>query len=83
MQVLRSSTCSSCSKDLKICYNCKFFSEGVHWDCLETIQEPVNEKDRSNFCDFFQFKESENKRPSLSQKEKAKENFNKLFGNGF
>ncbi|RKX86234.1 MAG: hypothetical protein DRP57_01970 [Spirochaetes bacterium] len=95
MQIYRSSTCPFCSKDLKICYNCKFYSEGAHWDCLETIHEPVREKDRANFCEFFRFKKLEGLDPKSSnnshteglqiknktdKKERAKQNFNRLFG---
>lgn len=85
VQIFRSSTCPSCSKDLKICYNCKFYSESAHWNCLETIDEPVADKDKSNFCGYFQFKditESEDRMKKDSKSRKAKESFDKLFGNG-
>ncbi|NOY08689.1 MAG: hypothetical protein GXP33_07585 [Spirochaetes bacterium] len=57
IRVYRSSVCPSCSGDLKICCNCRFYSKGSHWDCLESITEPVPEKDRANFCEFFQYRE--------------------------
>jgi hypothetical protein len=81
LRVYRSSLCPGCSQELKICYNCRFYSPGAHWDCAESIREPVRDKDRSNFCDFFQFRESseasdENSRPA-SGGQKA---FDKLFG---
>ena len=84
MRIYRSSTCPSCLKDLKICYNCKFYSEGAHWDCLESIHEPVREKDRANFCEYFQFKEfknseSGNNTGGVDKRKKAKQDFNKLF----
>ena len=55
-EVYRSSTCSSCGKDLKICLNCRFYSPGAHWDCSESIDEMVRDKDRANFCTFFSFR---------------------------
>jgi hypothetical protein len=83
MEVHRSSTCASCGKDLKICCNCRFYSKGVHNDCLETSAEPVKDKDRSNFCDYFQFKDSAPADGSApSRKDHAREDFLKLFGNG-
>ncbi len=60
IRVYRSSICPSCSKDLKICCNCRFYSKGSHWDCLESVTEPVHEKDRANFCEFFQYREINN-----------------------
>ena len=61
----RSSICPACGREVKVCKNCRFFTPGAHWDCRETIPEPVKEKDRANFCDFFQFKnkEEENQQP--------------------
>ena len=57
-EVYRSTTCPSCGKDLKICLNCRFYSPGAHWDCSESIDEMVRDKDRSNFCTFFSFRQS-------------------------
>ena len=82
VKVFRSTLCPSCSKDLKICHNCKFYSKDSHWDCLETINELVREKDRSNFCDFFVFKKADPHKlsePSETREDKARENFNMLF----
>lgn len=76
--VYRTSSCPSCSKDLKICYNCKFYSPGSPYDCKESIDQPVVDKDRANFCDFFQLASS-----SFDKSKKtndAKESFEALFG---
>jgi hypothetical protein len=81
LEVHRSTTCSSCGKDLKICLNCHFYSKGVHNDCLETSAEPVRDKDRSNFCDYFRFRHSGGAAPGASS-DTAKDDFLKLFGNG-
>ena len=51
--VYRRSVCAHCGKELKICLNCEFYSPGSHWDCHETIPEPVRDKDKANFCDYF------------------------------
>ena len=77
--VYRNSECPYCGKDLKICYNCKFYREGAHWDCLETIKEPVREKDRANFCEYFVFKETSEDNTTKKEVE-AKDKFKKLFG---
>ncbi|WP_027728320.1 hypothetical protein [Treponema sp. C6A8] len=51
--IYRDSTCQNCGADLHSCINCKFYAPGSHYDCHETIEEPVRDKERSNFCDFF------------------------------
>jgi hypothetical protein len=83
MEVHRASACSSCRRDLKICFNCRFYSPGIHNDCLETSAEPVRDKDRSNFCDYFKFKESAaSGNDPAGGPDHAREDFSKLFGNG-
>jgi hypothetical protein len=81
VEVFRASTCASCGRDLKICYNCRFYSRGSHNDCLETSAEPVRNKDRANFCDYFVFKDSRGaEKGSAPPGDRGKEDFLKLFG---
>ncbi len=56
-EVHRFTACPSCRKDLRVCLNCTFYSPGSHRDCHETIDELVRDKDRSNFCSYFSFKQ--------------------------
>ena len=82
-EVFRSSTCTGCGKDLKICLNCRFYSPGAHWDCAESVDEPVHDKERGNFCSFFVLRGSTpgGKPPSTTDaREKAKRKIDKLFG---
>lgn len=79
-KIFRSSTCPSCGKDLKICLNCRFYDAGAHWQCRETIPEPVREKDRANFCDCFQLSTADSKGANGGKNEKAREQFKSLFG---
>lgn len=78
--VYRATVCPSCGKDLKICLNCKFYSPGSHYDCRETILEPVRDKERANFCDHFQpgsnYKEGSGR---LEKESSAKKAFGNLF----
>ena len=80
MAVYRSSTCPSCGKDVKVCLNCRFYEPGAHWDCRETIQEPVRDKDRANFCDYFVLSRARQAKGSSKRDESARNDFNKLFG---
>ncbi|WP_318661136.1 hypothetical protein [uncultured Treponema sp.] len=56
--ITRSSTCPDCGRDLHTCINCRFYSPGSHYDCHETIDELVKDKEKSNFCDFFKVNSS-------------------------
>jgi hypothetical protein len=51
--VYRTTLCAECGKELKTCRNCRHFSPGEANDCHETVSEPVMDKDRANFCDWF------------------------------
>jgi hypothetical protein len=51
--VYRTSICRECGKELKTCTNCDHYAPGAAHDCREPVSEPVHEKNRSNFCDWF------------------------------
>ncbi|HOG15938.1 MAG TPA: hypothetical protein PLB96_01205 [Syntrophales bacterium] len=56
--VSRTDTCPSCGADLRCCRNCRFHDGAAYNACRETQAERVLDKQRSNFCDFFRFREA-------------------------
>jgi len=74
----RKSTCPHCGGDLHICLNCKFYSETSHNKCLEPKAEFQRSRDRSNFCDYFTFREAVSS-SSVTDKEEAKRRLEDLF----
>jgi hypothetical protein len=32
---------------------CRFYRPGAHYDCAETVEYPVTDKGRANFCEWF------------------------------
>lgn len=54
----RGDNCRFCDADLKSCLNCTFFDPSSYNECRETQAERVTTKDRSNYCDYFEFAES-------------------------
>ncbi len=77
--VYRRSLCTQCGKELKICLNCKFYSPGSHWDCHETIPEPVRDKDKANFCDYFKVATDNRHTKKPDNSDSQRESFNNLF----
>ena len=55
----RRETCPFCGSDLRCCLNCIFHATGAYNDCREPQAERVVENDRSNFCDFFIFRDAD------------------------
>lgn len=45
--------CPTCERPLHSCVNCRFYSPGSYHDCLEGVDELIEEKKEANFCDFF------------------------------
>ena len=75
--VYRSSECSQCGKDSKICRNCDFYSKTSHWECRESISEAVQDKEKANYCDFFRLAKTTEVQ---NRGENSAEALNKLFG---
>ncbi len=51
----RTETCERCGAEMRVCLNCRHFDLAVAQQCRETRAEPVAEKDRANFCEWFDF----------------------------
>jgi hypothetical protein len=59
--VSRRDECQVCGSDLHVCLNCIFYEETKANKCREPQAEYVKEKDRSNYCDYFRFKDDAQK----------------------
>lgn len=55
-----SSECPACGKILHSCRCCSFYSPDAHYGCRESVDEPVWDKEKANFCDYFRLKEGTN-----------------------
>ena len=81
LAIFRSTQCSRCGASLHSCVNCRFYQPGSHYDCHETIDEEVRDKEAANFCDYF----SVNSNPAsvennfLEEQNKNRQAFNSLF----
>ena len=77
----RRETCRNCGGDLHICLNCRFYSETAHNKCIETKAEQQRDRDKANFCDYFQYGEgtSGGEGGAVEAKDKAKRKLDDLF----
>ncbi len=78
-KVYRTSLCSNCGKELKICLNCLHYDTTAADQCREPQAERVVEKDRANFCDFFSPSGAGSDNSALKKKEEAKKKLEDLF----
>jgi len=51
----RDSECESCRHDLRCCRNCRHWDPRYHNECMESMADPVEDKTRRNFCEYFYF----------------------------
>ncbi|MBW1713989.1 MAG: hypothetical protein JRJ59_12680, partial [Deltaproteobacteria bacterium] len=77
----RRDVCQHCGADLRACRQCRHYYPGAHNDCRETQAELVVDKDRSNFCDFFQPAQGgPESGPDNLSKNEAQKKWEELFG---
>lgn len=75
-KVTRRDECRTCGSDLHVCLNCAFYEEGRANQCIEPQAERVTDKDRSNYCDYFRFKDRSEQK---SGKQEAEKLWDQLF----
>ena len=51
----RGESCENCRADLRACLNCRHHDRYAAHGCRERRAEPVEDKDRGNFCEWFEF----------------------------
>jgi hypothetical protein len=81
--ITRSSDCPVCGASLRCCKNCIYFDVGSHYDCHETVDELVKDKEAANFCDYFKAKiifSSDTNTSQADKISKARDAFAALFG---
>jgi len=81
--ISRISECEICHADLHCCKNCRYYAPGSHYDCHETVDEIVVDKEKANFCDSFKLKRlfsGEKTNSSCDKASEAKKAFESLFG---
>lgn len=77
-RVGRDETCPHCHRDLRCCFNCALYDVSSSY-CREPQSEEVRDRERSNFCDFFVFRDRNTRDESVNQIKKAKEKWEQLF----
>jgi hypothetical protein len=54
----RRETCPKCHSDLRVCKNCFHYDSKSYNECKEPQADRVVDKEKSNFCDYFQLTEN-------------------------
>jgi len=77
----RDAECSGCGKDLRACVQCRHYDPVYNNACRETMADPVVEKERRNFCEYFSFSSEAFKPAAASSRQaEARAKLEGLFG---
>jgi len=50
----RETNCLACGKPTRVCRNCRWYAPGRPNQCEEPVAEPIQDKQRANYCEFFE-----------------------------
>lgn len=76
----RTEECRSCRAELHVCRMCEFYDTSVAKHCREPVADEVKDKQRANFCDYFQPTQSAYRPGDMSAADRARAELEALFG---
>lgn len=50
----RTDECRACRAELHVCRMCRFYDTSKAKSCAEPVADEVHDKDRANFCGYFE-----------------------------
>ncbi|HTM57328.1 MAG TPA: hypothetical protein VL123_02815 [Candidatus Udaeobacter sp.] len=78
----RDAECAACGNDLRCCINCRHYDVNYNNSCRETEAEPVVDKQRRNFCEFFSFSTAPFVKQANAREADARARLSNLFKSG-
>ena len=76
----RTEVCPRCGFSLRSCSNCEYYDEVAESRCREPNAGPVEDKERANFCPFYQVAVTPHRMPPRPvTRESLKEKWDSLF----
>ena len=79
MPLSRISECLACHAELHVCRLCSFYDPRKAESCSEERADPPKDKQRANFCEYFQPRANAWQAVDNSAADKAKDDLQKLF----
>lgn len=79
LSLARRDECPACAAELHVCRMCRFYDPGVSQACREPVADPVLDKERANFCGYFEPAPNAF-RPADGAAARARQELEALFG---
>jgi len=78
-QPARQDVCESCGAAVHCCLNCRFYDESAHNKCSEPQSEWVTDKEKGNFCHYFQLRAKAISDEYRKESKKARKDWDSLW----
>lgn len=78
----RLAECTACRAELHVCRMCVFYDPRVSQSCAEPVADEVADKERANFCGYFEAKPGAYKPREVQAQASARAQLEALFGKG-
>ncbi len=75
----RTEYCRACQTELHVCRMCRFYDITKAKQCAEPVADPVHDKERANFCGYFE-PAAARYRPAGAAGDEARHALEALFG---
>ena len=75
----RESSCENCRRDYHSCRQCRHYDPSRHNGCRETEADMVEDKERRNFCEFFDFNQAPFRAVGTDRANSARAKLDALF----
>ena len=82
LPLARLAECRACGAELHVCRLCEWFDPRVAKSCREPVAEEVSDKERANFCGYFQPRPGAFTPRDDSEAHQAQDQLESLFGGG-
>jgi hypothetical protein len=76
----RDAECPGCRHDVRSCANCRHYDPRYHNSCREPAADPVEDRHRRNFCEYFQLSREPWSQGSTVKASEARQRLDQLFG---
>lgn len=80
LPLARLAECPACRAELHVCRMCSFYDTRVANQCREPVAEPVTDKDRANFCGYFQLRPDACRPQDVVAAQTSRTQLDTLFG---
>ncbi|MFH1728580.1 MAG: hypothetical protein ABIA04_09200 [Pseudomonadota bacterium] len=79
VRITRFDTCEFCSNDLRVCYNCKYYDEGMPNSCKEPLSAYIPDREKGNTCGLFEYIKGKEHLQKKTSREDIKSQLDSLF----